>query len=114
MISRFSEVIENVMFFFAMSSFLISVQPPLTIDSESAAVSFTLAIRSISWALLWFIVSSCIRAVSAASARVFSRSTASVILTRRATSTGDDDDAAVRRDARAEASGVHGEQRAAR
>ena len=47
MISRFNEVIEKVMFFLAMSSFLISVQPPFTIDSESAAVSFTLAIRSI-------------------------------------------------------------------
>ena len=52
MISRFNDVIENVMFFFAVSSFLISVQPPFTIDSESAAVSLTLAIRSINWALL--------------------------------------------------------------
>ena len=52
MINRFKEVIENVMFFFAVSSFLISVQPPFTIDSESAAVSLTLAIRSINWALL--------------------------------------------------------------
>ena len=48
MINLFNEVIEKVMFFFAVSSFLISVHPTLTIDSESAAVSFTLPIFSIS------------------------------------------------------------------
>ena len=51
MISLLSEVIEKVMFFFAVSSFLISVQPTLTIDSESAAVSFTLPIFSMSYTL---------------------------------------------------------------
>ena len=68
MISLFNEVIEKVMFFFAVSSFLISVQPTFTIDSESAAVSLTLPIFSISCTLLWLMVSSYSLAVSAACA----------------------------------------------
>lgn len=45
MISRLSAVMENVKFFFAVSSLRISVHPVLTKDSELAAVSFTLPIR---------------------------------------------------------------------
>ena len=45
--SLFKAVIEKVKFFFAVSSLRISVHPVLTRDSELAAVSFTLPIRSI-------------------------------------------------------------------
>jgi len=65
-ISFFRAVIEKVRFFFAVSSFRISVQPVFTNYSELAAVSLTLLILSISYVLRSFIVSSCIRAVSAA------------------------------------------------
>ena len=47
MMSLFKAVIEKVKFFFAVSSLRISVHPVLTRDSELAAVSFTLPIRSI-------------------------------------------------------------------
>ena len=66
MMSLFNDVMEKVIFFFAVSSFLISVHPTLTIDSESAAVSFTLLILSMSCTLLWLIVSNYSLAVSAA------------------------------------------------
>ena len=59
-------VIENVKFFFAVSSFLISMHPVLTIDSELAAVALTLPMRSISYELRSLIVSNYIFAVSAA------------------------------------------------
>ena len=48
MISLLRAVIEKVKFFFAVSSFLISMQPVLTMDSELAAVALTLPMRSIS------------------------------------------------------------------
>ena len=64
--SFFRAVIEKVRFFFAVSSFLISVQPVLTNDSELAAVSLTLPMRSIRCVLRSFMVSSYMRAVSAA------------------------------------------------
>jgi len=66
MISLFRAVMENVKFFFAVSSLRISMQPVFTIDSELAAVCLTVPIRSISWELRSLIVSSCMRAVSAA------------------------------------------------